>query len=194
MSLVSEARLAAGGRWSREDWVELAVARLKAAGAAALTLESLCVAAGRTKGSFYHHFGTVEELLLELARRWRRTETDEIGAVAAAETDPRKGLRALARRSERMDHSLEIGVRALAPGRPELAALVREADAAREAIIAGMLAGAYGLAADTAADIARVFHSLQLAAQLRAPDDVEGFSAGPARRLTGWLETIAAKG
>mgnify|MGYP000959901085 CR=1 FL=1 len=91
MSPVSEARVAATGRWSREDWVELAVARLKAAGASALTLESLCVAAGRTKGSFYHHFGTVEDVLVELARRWRRTETDEIGAVAAAEADPRKG-------------------------------------------------------------------------------------------------------
>ena len=92
-----------------------------------------------------------------------------------------------------MDHSLEIGVRNLAAGRPELSALVREADAAREAIIAGMLARAYGLDADTAGDVARVFHSLQLAAQLRAPADVEGFSAGPARRLTAWLEAIASK-
>jgi AcrR family transcriptional regulator len=189
---MSEARVAAGARWSRDDWVELAVARLKAAGAPALTVDGLCLAAGRTKGSFYHHFETVETLLVELARRWRRTETDEIGALAVAEADPRRGLRALARRSERMDHSLEIGVRALAAQRPEVAALVREADTTREGIIADLLGRAYGLAAAEAADVARVFHSLQLAAQLRAPDDVAGFSAGPARRLTAWLEAAAA--
>lgn len=186
---MSEAAIAAG-RWSRDDWVELAVARLKAGGVAALTLENLCRVAGRTKGSFYHHFHTVEDLLIELARRWRRTETDEIGAVAAAEADPRKGLRALFRRSARMDHSLEIAVRALAVERPEVAAIVVDTDTVREGIIAGLLAGAYGLAADEAADVARVFHSLQLAAQLRAPDDIEGFSSGPARRLTVWLEAM----
>src|SRR5688500_82529 len=52
---VSAVKATAVGRWTREDWVELAVARLKADGAGALTLEALCLAAGRTKGSFYHH-------------------------------------------------------------------------------------------------------------------------------------------
>jgi AcrR family transcriptional regulator len=192
MLRMSEARVAAGARWSRDDWVELAAARLKVDGAAGLTVDALCVVAGRTKGSFYHHFETVEALLVELARRWRRTETDEIGALAVAEADPRRGLRALARRSERMDHSLEIGVRTLAAQRPEVAALVQEADSTREGIIADLLARAYGLAAAEAADVARIFHSLQLAAQLRTPHDVAGFSAGPARRLTAWLEAAAA--
>jgi AcrR family transcriptional regulator len=192
MLRMSEARVAAGARWSRDDWVELAAARLKVDGAAGLTVDALCVVAGRTKGSFYHHFETVEALLVELARRWRRTETDEIGALAVAEADPRRGLRALARRSERMDHSLEIGVRTLAAQRPEVAALVQEADSTREGIIADLLARAYGLAAAEAADVARIFHSLQLAAQLRTPHDVAGFSAGPARRLTAWLEPAGA--
>jgi len=189
---MSQTGVAAGGRWSRGDWTELAVEQLKAGGPAALTLESLCAAAGRTRGSFYHHFPTVEAVLIELAQRWRRTETDEIGRIATAEPDPRRGLRALARRSQRMDHRLEIGVRALGAERADVAQLVREADETREGIIAGLLAAAYGLAAADAADVARLFHSLQLAAQLRAPEDVAGFSAGPARRLTAWLEAEAA--
>jgi AcrR family transcriptional regulator len=183
----------ATSRWSRADWVELAVERLKAAGPGALTLDALCAAAGRTKGSFYHHFETVDALAAELAQRWRRTETDEIGAIATAEGDPRKGLRALARRSERMDHGLEIGVRALGAERPRVAALVRDADIAREAIIADLLGRAYGLSLAEARDVARVFHSLQLAAQLRSPQDVGGFQAGPARRLTAWLEALGGK-
>lgn len=186
---MSEASM--GARWSRSDWVEMAVEQLKSDGAAGLTVDALCLAAGRTKGSFYHHFPTIEALLVDVAQRWRRTETDQIGALALAETDPRKGLRALARRSERMDHRLEIGVRDLVARSPDVAALVREADRAREGIIADLLGRAYALSDDEAADVARVFHSLQLAAQVRAPDDVAGFSAGPARRLTAWLEAMA---
>lgn len=180
-------------RWTQDAWIEFAVRQLRSGGPAALTLEALCAAAGRTRGSFYHHFPTVGALLVELARRWRRTETNEIGALALAEDDPRRGLRALARRSEGMDHGLEIGVRALAADHPEVAALVREADDAREAIIADLLGRAYGLAPSEARDIARLFHSLQLAGQLRAPADVAGFSAGPARRLTAWLEDRAGR-
>lgn len=156
-----------------------------------MTLEALCAAADRTRGSFYHHFPTVADLFAGLAQRWRRTETDEIARVALAQADPRKSLRALARRSEAMDHGLEIGVRALAEDHPQVAALVREADETREAIIADLLARAYRLEPSEARDIARLFHSLQLAGQLRAPEDVAGFSAGPARRLTAWLEARA---
>ena len=135
----------------------------------------------------------MEDLLVALSTRWRRTETDGIGRIALSEADPRRGLRALARRSEQMDHGLEIGVRALAAGSAEVARLIREADAAREAIVAGLLTRAYGLDPQRAADVARLFHSLQLAAQVRAPEDVAAFSRGPARHLTAWLEAEAAR-
>jgi AcrR family transcriptional regulator len=189
---MAEAR-ATKGRWSRDAWIELGVARLAAEGPGALTLEALCAQAGRTRGSFYHHFPTVEALLVDIARRWRRTETDEIGQVGLENPDPRAGLRALARRSERMDHRLEIGIRLLGGQNPDVAALVREADAAREAILTDLLARAYGLTPRAAGDTARLFHSLQLAAQMRTPDDVGGFSMGPARRLTAWLDAEAGR-
>ena len=178
-------------RWSREDWIELGVASLKARGAAGLTLEALCAAAGRTRGSFYHHFAAVDDLAVEVAARWRRTETDAIGAAALGEADARKGLRTLARLSAKMDHALEIGVRALAPESPAVAGIVRAADEAREAIIADLAARAYGLPPSRAAQVARLFHSLQLAAQVRMPADVPGFSEGPARLLTAWLKRDA---
>lgn len=193
MAHIAKTARAAGARWSRADWVELAVERLRDGGPAGLTLDALCAAAGRTRGSFYHHFATVDALLVETALRWERTETDEVAAGALAEADPRKALRALARRSEQMDHGLEIGVRALAAASPGVAEVVRAVDAEREAILARLLAAAYGLAADRAADVARIFHSLQLAAQLRAPDDVGGFQRGAARRLTAWLEEETAR-
>lgn len=131
---------------------------------------------------------------MDVAQRWRRTETEQVAADALAEPDPRKALRALARRSEQMDHGFEIGVRSLATASSQVATVVRQVDAEREAILARLLAGAYGLTAERAAEVGRIFHSLQLAAQLRAPDDVGGFQAGAARRLTAWLEKDAAAG
>jgi AcrR family transcriptional regulator len=175
-------------RWSREDWIELGARSLRTNGPAGVTLEALCVAAARTRGSFYHHFAAVDELAVEIAALWRRTETEAIGAAALAESDPRKGLRTLARLSAQMDHALEIGVRALGAANPAVAAIVRDVDEVREGIIADLLARAYQLAPARAAQAARLFHSLQLAAQVRAPQDVAGFSDGPARLLTDWLE------
>lgn len=178
------------GRWSRDSWIAFATEQLRAVGPSALTLEALCEAAGRTRGSFYHHFPTVGALLAEIASRWRQTETDEIGAQALATADARSALRVLARRSDRMDHKLEIGVRALARD-PAVAAIIRKADLVREAIVASLLSRAYGLPPGEAADVARLFHSLQLAGQLREPDNVSGFVAAPARRLTEMLEARA---
>lgn len=188
---MAEQGLTSRTRWTKADWVELGIECLKRGGPALLTLEALCEAAGRTRGSFYHHFPAVDALLVEIALRWRRTETDDVGQVALSEVDPRQGLRALARRSAVMDHRLEIGVRALAADNADVSGLIREADETREQIICNLLRAAYGLSSTRAADIARLFHSLQLAAQIRMPEDVAAFSVGPARILTDWLEAEA---
>ena len=55
----------AGGlsaRLGRDDWLALGLERLAAEGPRALRLENICAAAGRTRGSFYHHFRDHDEL------------------------------------------------------------------------------------------------------------------------------------
>ena len=46
----------------------LALVRLK--GYAATTIDDVCQQAGLTKGSFFHHFNSKEELAVEAARHW----------------------------------------------------------------------------------------------------------------------------
>ena len=47
--------------------LDAAVQVIRAKGYAAMTIEDLCLAAGLTKGSFFHHFKSKEELALEAA-------------------------------------------------------------------------------------------------------------------------------
>ncbi|MBX3504646.1 MAG: TetR/AcrR family transcriptional regulator [Parvibaculum sp.] len=180
-------------RWKREQWIEFGIRQLARQGPAALTVDRLCESAKLTKGSFYHHFPSVDAFLLAIGARWRETETDAIAKDALACITAAESLKKLSSLSDSVDHRLELGVRTLAAGNRKLRDLVNKADAAREAIIATLLERAYELESDEAARAARLFHSLHLAALLRAPSDVGDFSRGPARFLTERLRAAPSR-
>lgn len=181
-----------GSRWNREQWVAFGAGCLARHGPGALTVDRLCERAKLTKGSFYHHFKSTDDFLVAVGEQWRRTETDDIARDALAGTGAAESLKKLASLSDRVNHRLEIGVRTLAANNRKVRDLVNKADTAREAIISTLLQRAYGLAEGDASDAARLFHSLHLAALLRAPADVGGFSAGAARFLTARLKGVAS--
>jgi len=58
---------------SRQDWLTLGEQRLSRDGPGALSLDRLTAAAGRTKGSFYHHFQSRDDFLAALVDHWRGT-------------------------------------------------------------------------------------------------------------------------
>jgi TetR/AcrR family transcriptional repressor of nem operon len=78
---------------SRLKLLEAATDVVRAKGYAATTVDDLCAAAGVTKGSFFHHFKSKEEMVLEAVAHWS-TWTDEVFASApyAAAADPRDRL------------------------------------------------------------------------------------------------------
>jgi Bacterial regulatory proteins, tetR family len=54
--------------------LDAAVQVIRAKGYSAMTIDDVCLAAGLTKGSFFHHFKSKEELALAplgILRRWR---------------------------------------------------------------------------------------------------------------------------
>lgn len=174
-------------RWRRDDWIDLAVAQLKADGPAALTLERICAEAGRTRGSFYHHFESVDRLAAEVATRWRLTETDEIADMTLADPDAMAGLATMARLTDAIDHRLERGVRLLAAAHPAIHALVEETDVRREEVMRALLTRAYGLEPEEARSASRLFHALHQAAVMRAPEDIKGYTRETIRSLVAWL-------
>ncbi len=78
---------------SRLKILEAATDVVRAKGYAAATVDDLCAAAGVTKGSFFHHFKSKEEMVLAAVAHWGAW-TDGIFADApyAAAQDPRDRL------------------------------------------------------------------------------------------------------
>jgi TetR/AcrR family transcriptional repressor of nem operon len=70
---------------SKTKLLEAALHCIRAQGYAATTVDDICRAAGVTKGSFFHHFKTKEDLALSAIAHWR-TMTEGLFAGAAYHT------------------------------------------------------------------------------------------------------------
>ena len=55
---------------ARTKLLDAALIAIRAKGYTATTVDDICEAAGVTKGAFFHHFKTKEELAIEAARHW----------------------------------------------------------------------------------------------------------------------------
>jgi AcrR family transcriptional regulator len=79
----------------RERWAEAALDALERGGLAAVAVEPLARQLGVTKGSFYWHFKTRQDLLAAAVARWERLHVDDVLDAAGQLADPRERLRAL---------------------------------------------------------------------------------------------------
>lgn len=68
---------------TREDWLRLGLDALMENGPSALALEALAKRAGRTKGSFYHHFGGRRDFVLAMLALWREDSAETLAALNA---------------------------------------------------------------------------------------------------------------
>lgn len=174
-------------RWTKDDWTALGLKTLREHGPSGVTVESLCAAAARTRGSFYHHFETMDAFLVAMAERWRAQGTDALIQKSLAEPDPNARRKQLNRMANALDHELEVNLRLLAAQSPPVAEIVESTDAARETGISKMLAASFRLPRAEAAAAARLFHSLHLAAQIRSPKGAGEFVKPASAFLEGLL-------
>ena len=70
---------------ARAKLLEAAVSVIRAKGYAATTVDTLCETAGVTKGAFFHHFESKDELGVVAAEHWSKT-TSELFAGASYHT------------------------------------------------------------------------------------------------------------
>ncbi len=83
-------------RLSRDDWARAALAALTTGGLAAVAVEPLASRLGTTKGSFYWHFRTRDELIAAALNLWRQASTTAvIEALEATGAAPEVRLRQL---------------------------------------------------------------------------------------------------
>jgi AcrR family transcriptional regulator len=83
-------------RLSRDDWVDAAVKAVLRDGPEAVAVQPLARRLKTTKGSFYWHFSSRQELLRAVLERWETVATDDvIASVEARSGDPRTRAAAL---------------------------------------------------------------------------------------------------
>lgn len=143
-------------RFSRDDWLDFGLAQLADGGPEALSVHPLCQAAGRTIGSFYHHFDDHAGFVDAMLARWRKLNTDDVIAETDDLSDPVERSARLNAVAIALNQPVELGVRLLAAQNRRAAAAVAEADEARMAHLAGLHQAISGLDAELAMDMARL--------------------------------------
>lgn len=147
------------GRLTRKAWIEGAIQKLAGDSVAALRVDELADDLNVTKGSFYWHFKSREDLLAAVLDHWHALMTQEIEALIIAHPgDPvermRKLLRiAIAPRPDVPGGPFELTLRDWARRDPAVAQVVQEVDEARARFLARLYRDA-GFDADTAQDYA----------------------------------------
>ena len=135
---------------SKTKMLDAALKVIRAKGYTAATLDDICAAAGVTKGSYFHHFKSKEEMALMAVRHWN-TMTGGLFATAAYQqlADPRDrvlayiNLRADILQGELPDYTCLLGT------------MVQELYETNPRIRDACNAGIRGHAATVAADIAQ---------------------------------------
>lgn len=161
-------------RFGKTDWLQLGLQALAADGPEALTIDALCERATRTRGSFYHHFDSMEAYHQALARYWRQDYTDTI--IEAVETEA-PGFEQQSRLNDlalAIDPRIEQGIRRLAAINGTVADICNEVDARRMRYLASLYARSGRFDAETAEALAGIEYAAFVGFQVITPNvDVE---------------------
>jgi len=111
-----------------EAWAEAALTALADGGVPAVAVEPIAAGLGATKGSFYHHFRTRDELLGAALDLWERQETEQVILAVEQVDGARARLTTLLRvaldsTGERRTNAVELALQAHA-GHPRVAPLL----------------------------------------------------------------------
>jgi AcrR family transcriptional regulator len=149
-----------GAASRRAAWLDLGLRLLAEHGPEALTIDRLCAAAGRTKGSYYHHFKDRDAFLDALMQRWRATATSALIEAASREKDAGRRGKRLDELTAALDHRVERGVRRLVAGEERLRPALEAVDAERIAYVAGIFRERLRITRQEALERAWIEHAL----------------------------------
>ncbi len=120
-------------------WIEAGLAIVRDEGPSALTVDRVCRAMGRTKGSFYHHFSDIDRYHEAILAAWRLRNTAAPMEAARAggdvTTDPAAAGDRLATAIAPLDQALDRAVRGWALHSPTASEAVATVDAERLAFL-----------------------------------------------------------
>ncbi len=153
-------------RFRREDWLEFGLVRLGEEGPDALRLTELCAAAGRTIGSFYHHFKDQSGFFEALMAHWRQRNSQDVIAEIDAIPDAQKQAEKLDVIAASMNQAAEIGVRQLANQNAMAAEVLAQVDQMRIGYLAALYARRLSLEPEAARSLAELEYAAFVGTQV----------------------------
>jgi len=155
-------------RFAKKDWLDLALSCLAQEGGSGLTVEALCNAAARTRGSFYHHFADHDVFLKELFSEWKQRNTLDV-ADAIMQQPHDKRAKTLSDVANMLDQDLERAVRQFSQSNSIARRIVQDVDRIRTEFVVGLYRDA-GLEDSLAREIAQLEYAAYVGSQIVWPD------------------------
>jgi AcrR family transcriptional regulator len=142
-------------RATPDDWLDAGLVLLRDRGHDALTIDALCRALDRTKGSFYHHFADVSAFSQRLLEHWEKRSTEAVIEAADTGGTPAERRARLYASVRSIESGVQRAVQAWALRDPSARAVQARVDARRIAYLAELrrAAGATPTMAERAAQI-----------------------------------------
>lgn len=122
-----------------EDWLNLALEELRAHGYGALRAQSLAKKLDVTRGSFYHHFDSLDAFHTSVINHWSKKTSGQIALDVQDYDDPLEALDDLLRKTLRSGEALERAVRSWSTVAPTVAEAVERVDQERISIAEALL-------------------------------------------------------
>lgn len=119
-------------RLTAQDYYREALVILGEHGSEALTIASVCERLEITKGSFYHHFGSLAGFEAGLLAFWESEHNDRLIALSRAQPDPSLRVVGLVDIAVGLPHAPEAAIRAWGRSEPAVAEVTARVDKRRE--------------------------------------------------------------
>lgn len=101
-------------RLTRKDWFIVGLKSLATGGVDAINIDILCKQAGKTRGSFYHHFKALDDFIKAMLEYWEQVSSTSLIEITRETTGTRKRLNHLAILASNLDIPTETAIRRLA--------------------------------------------------------------------------------
>ncbi|MEM8914260.1 MAG: TetR/AcrR family transcriptional regulator [Pseudomonadota bacterium] len=177
------------GRLGRSDWLEVGLGLLAEQGEQSLTIEQLCAAAGRTRGSFYHHFEDQEQFVESLLHYWKQSHADPIVASNTALNDPEAMRDGLARMATCLDNPIEAALRRWSASNANVRRMIEAVDAERIFLLADIMRGHSERDETETQELALVEYSAMIGFHQLFPDATAEMAEQIARRVRRLIPT-----
>ena len=141
-------------RFSKTDWLDLGLKTLAESGMRAIRIDTLCAKAGRTKGSFYHHFKARKDFVSALMVFWADRLTEKVIHMTENEDSPVARLIALNKIALNMEYEIDRELRRWAASDIVVREAIEAIDKRRVDYVASLLMQAKNITSQQAIDLA----------------------------------------